>query len=251
MHTTIERNRPVATVGHRTWEIKRLFSNPSRQLKLGKGLEYGWYTLGLPLAPAKTAGIQTCGHDTPGCRRGCIFTAGHGFYPMVQAGRIARTLLLNQHKDWFVRKLHSEIGKEVIRSHRLRLKLCVRLNTFSDRPWERMAPSLFADYEDVQFYDYTKNPVRMMKFLAGNWPCNYHLTFSRSEKNEDVCKEVLKSGGNVAVCFRHEPPAEYWGYRVINGDQHDLRFLDDTNVIVGLKAKGKAKNDRTGFTVDI
>jgi hypothetical protein len=34
---------------------------------------------------------------------------------------------------------------------------------------------------------------------------------------------------------------------VINGDESDLRFLDPKGVIVGLKAKGKAKKDTTGF----
>jgi hypothetical protein len=32
-------------------------------------------------------------------------------------------------------------------------------------------------------------------------------------------------------------PTEYLGYKVINGDESDLRFLDDKNVIVGLKYK--------------
>ena len=32
--------------------------------------------------------------------------------------------------------------------------------------------------------------------------------------------------------------------------EHDLRFLDPQNVIVGLKAKGKAKTDYSGFVLD-
>jgi hypothetical protein len=36
---------------------------------------------------------------------------------------------------------------------------------------------------------------------------------------------------------------------VINGDESDLRFLDPKGVIVGLKAKGKAKKDLSGFVL--
>jgi hypothetical protein len=32
-------------------------------------------------------------------------------------------------------------------------------------------------------------------------------------------------------------------------DETDLRFLDKGNVIVGLKAKGKAKKDTSGFVI--
>ena len=34
-----------------------------------------------------------------------------------------------------------------------------------------------------------------------------------------------------------ELPSNYKGFKVINGDETDLRFLDEKNVIVGLKYK--------------
>ena len=37
---------------------------------------------------------------------------------------------------------------------------------------------------------------------------------------------------------------------VIFGDLTDLRFLDPINVIVGLKAKGQAKKDYSGFVIN-
>ena len=43
---------------------------------------------------------------------------------------------------------------------------------------------------------------------------------------------------------------------MISGDEHDLRFLDNKNVIVGLKEKltlnknGKLERDNSGFVVD-
>jgi hypothetical protein len=104
-------------------------------------------------------------------------------------------------------------------------------------------------HSDIQFYDYTKNHVRFEKQL----PTNYHLTFSMSEDNKDKSLELLSKGHNVAMVFgiknENQLPSEYLGYKVINGDKDDLRFLDDKNVIVGLKYKlltgkgSKGKND--------
>ena len=51
--------------------------------------------------------------------------------------------------------------------------------------------------------------------------------------------------------FRNaELPKKWLGIKVINGDKHDLRFKDTKGRIVGLKAKGKAKKDKSGFVVD-
>lgn len=65
---------------------------------------------------------------------------------------------------------------------------------------------------------------------------NLHLTFSRSEANEDVVKNILKQGINVAVVF-DEVPNEYLGFKVIDGDDSDLTFTYESGVVVGLKFK--------------
>ena len=39
--------------------------------------------------------------------------------------------------------------------------------------------------------------------------------------------------------------------KVINGDESDVRFFDESGVIVGLKAKGEAKTDQSGFVVQL
>ena len=80
-------------------------------------------------------------------------------------------------------------------------------------------------------------------------PSNYHLTFSRSESNENLAKMILEIGGNVACVFRNELPKTWQGKKVIDGDKSDLRFLDDSNVVVGLAQKGMAKKDATGFVI--
>ncbi len=66
----------------------------------------------------------------------------------------------------------------------------------------------------------------------------------------------LQQGFNVTVVFavkKGEPLPKTWnGYRVIDGDIHDLRFLDPEGVVVGLRAKGRAKKTTpvtNGFVV--
>ena len=95
-------------------------------------------------------------------------------------------------------------------------------------------------------YDYSKDVRRVLKVQ----PDNYVLVFSRTERNERVCKKLLAEGHNVAVVFDKVVPGEtYLGYPVVDGDVDDLRFLDRTPCIVGLKAKGRATKDTTGFVV--
>jgi len=53
---------------------------------------------------------------------------------------------------------------------------------------------------------------------------------------------------NVTVVF-DKIPATYKGKEVFNADDTDLRFLDPKGVVLGLKAKGRAKKDTTGFVV--
>lgn len=128
--------------------------------------------------------------------------------------------------------------------------------------------TIFQLFPDMTFYDYTKHFERMIKSLkGGDWPWNYDLTFSRTEEDSSdyKCGQVLVNGGNVAVVCSHDLP-DYmgfvdghlttgptfdWrtGFQVIDGDVNDLRFLEDAGVIVGLRAKGKAKHDKTGFVL--
>jgi hypothetical protein len=124
---------------------------------------------------------------------------------------------------------------------------CVRLNGTSDLPWHNIG-DIMQSFPEIQFYDYTPNANRMIQFLKGELPSNYHLTFSRKENNEALCDLILSMGGNVAMVF-DKVPKKFKGYKVIDGDESDLRFLDEKNVIVGLKAKGKGKKDTSGFVI--
>ena len=84
---------------------------------------------------------------------------------------------------------------------------------------------------------------------------NYHLTFSKSECNDEAVAKVVAAGGNVAAVFStkkaDELPADYSDREVVDGDKTDLRFLDKRGVFVGLRAKGEARSDRSGFVIVI
>jgi hypothetical protein len=62
--------------------------------------------------------------------------------------------------------------------------------------------------------------------------------------------ELLSRGVNVAIVF-DKLPETYMGYKVINADETDLRFLDEKGgVICGLKYKkmtGKGANNALAF----
>ena len=162
---------------------------------------------------------------------------------------VARTRLLAHDPVQFFALLQGDLARARARARRLGVPLVCRLNVVSDVPFERECPELFTRFPDVQFMDYTKDIRRV---LNPEWPRNYHLTFSRSERNENECRRVLEAGGNVSVVFRKPPfPRTFWGYPVVDGDRNDLRFLDPSPCIVGLKAKGKgAREDSSGFVLD-
>jgi len=138
------------------------------------------------------------------------------------------------------------------KARRLGLTPVFRLNGTSDIRWETIPverdgetfPNIFTAFPLLTFYDYTKLTNRR------NIPANYHLTFSRSEENGDAALAMLWSGFNVATLF-DTLPKTFWGFPVIDGTEHDLRFMDPKGVIVGLVPKGKAKSDTSGFVVQL
>jgi hypothetical protein len=217
--------------------------------KTSKGAKFGFMTGILYLAPANISGREVCPSRSPGCTSACLFTAGRGIYSNVQNARIRKTNLLFSDRPAFMAQLRHDIALLVKKAKADNKVPCVRLNGTSDLGWEGLAKSIMEEFSEIKFYDYTKVLPRMKRFCEGKFPENYHLTFSRSESNWEDCKIVLSMGGNVAGVFYKVLPDNYQGYKVVDGDLSDLRFLDDKNVIVGLKAKGKARYDDSGFVI--
>ena len=236
--------------------------------KVAKGQANGYLTSILHLAPSRMSGYNTCPMATAGCAAACLNTAGRGgLFAGVQTGvlsgadlvqaimdgritnkiqlaRIARTKFFFEDRAAFMKQLVREIRNAIRLAAKHGLTPVFRLNGTSDIRWETIKvdgfDNIMAMFPTVQFYDYTKIANRR------DLPANYHLTFSLAESNVNNAKVALDAGMNVAAVFR-TVPAVFLGHDVIDGDATDLRFLDPKGVIVGLKAKGKAKRDTTGF----
>jgi hypothetical protein len=222
--------------------------------KTVKGQKRGVLTGILYLAPANESGFNTCPNASEGCKAVCLYNSGNAvIFKHVNKSRIAKTQWFFKDRAGFLAKLKREIDLAVIRAKAKGFQLAIRLNGTSDIPWENFFP--MAEYKTVKFYDYTKSPIRMKKYVEGFMPINYSLTFSLSETNKDKALEVLANGGNVAMVFRtrkaEKMPKNYLGYKVSNGDRDDLRFLDKKNVIVGLTMKGSAQKDTSGFVQEL
>jgi len=216
--------------------------------KIKKGEKYGWTTFGLSFAPANLSGKQLCPHRSAGCEFSCLNTAGMGVFSNVQEARIAKTKFFIDERLVFISQLKKELVAAEKHAKKIGMKIAVRLNVLSDLPWYNIIE--MSDYPNIQFYDYTPNLERMIQFLQKKLPKNYHLTFSRKENNQNKVELISSMGGNVAVVF-DKLPKTYLGKKVIDGDESDLRFLDEKNVIVGLKAKGKGKKDDSGFVIKV
>ena len=228
----------------------------SHKIDLSDQWDEAYLSTILYLAAYKTAvdGIvrNLCPMASQGCAEGCLKTAGHGGRHTVQEVRIARTKLYWRDRARFVAILLDAIHKHRRKARRLSKTPVVRLNGTSDIGWETMG--ILEQTPDVIYYDYTKHVKRMKRYVAGELPDNYSLTFSRSEDNDTDCAEVLAMGGTVAMVWRSYVPTSHVvdgiRYEVIDGTKHDLRFLDKPGVIVGLRALAKAKYDKTGFVLE-
>lgn len=226
--------------------------------KTVKGQKLGVATAILYLAPFTQAGLgNVCSSASAGCAAACLYSAGRGKFKNVEKARIDKTKLFFASPSAFVDNLKKNVTSMLKKAAKLDMKLAVRLNGTSDLMWERIKGSngktIMEEFADVQFYDYTKHAHRALAFTNGKLPSNYHITFSRSEeeKNHKACLDVLANGGNVAMVFDtkkgKELPQKFNGYKVIDGDLHDVRFTDSKNVVVGLRAKGDARKDTSGF----
>jgi len=190
--------------------------------------------------------------DIAKCKDACLNTAGlGGVYPSIQKARQKKTDLFLNDRDEFMRVLVKDINTFIRACKRKDKRPAIRLNGTSDIQWEYIEidgyENIFAMFPEVQFYDYTKIPTRKIDHIP-----NYHLTWSYSEANNKYAKMFDKVPNNKAVVFKNKIlPSMFKGLKVIDGDTHDMRFLDEPNSVVGLKAKGKARQDKSGFVINV
>ena len=228
----------------------KLLSQPNSNPKVKKGntKDSDYITTIMHLRPVST---RICPYqDIAKCKTACLNTAGlGGVYPSIQKSRQTKTDLFLNDRDTFMAMLYKDIEKFVRFCEKKNKKPAVRLNGTSDIQWETIkheGVTVFEKFPQVQFYDYTKIPTRKISHIP-----NYHLTWSYSEANQKYANYFDKLKYNIAVVFSSKTlPPMFKGLRVIDGDKTDMRFLDgNKRVVVGLKAKGKAKTDTSGFVI--
>lgn len=251
--------------------------------KMAKGVTYDWRTEGLSLLPNTMAGIgDLCPYRTKACTTNCLNWSGRTEMAGALAQnriiscRMRRSLLYFHQPDAFFMRLLVLIMK---RAHDAGpQRYAFRPNVLSDIAWERLhffnpfvrgestlVDAVLVDKVPVQCYDYTKNAVRYQQFMTGQFPKNYHLTFSLSELNALYAFYAVSHGGSATVIFDTDPatygfrpkpakklPESFCGYPVIDGDLSDLRFLDRKmfgidrrrGFFVGLRLKGRKHRER-------
>ena len=257
-------------------EFKRFFSKENSKAIKANG--YNWHNPISYMTPhlGNGLGANLCSNASPQCILFCLGpNSGHA--AIIKSGessnavldyRMRKTHYFLKRNGAFMRELLVHIAKEIRTAKRLGFRICVRLNGATDIAFENVAVvvdealaaeltaisgmkvtagkhTAFSCFPKVQYVDYTKKASRFDKVL----PNNYDLTFSRSELNDAECLALLARGHNVAVIFKNKFPKSWNGYRVINGDKHDLRHLDPCGVVVGLTPKGKMRNSDSPFMV--
>ena len=218
--------------------------------KIQKGTKLGYLSFILHLAPSDLSGKNTCPKATKGCIAACLNTAGRGGMfkkgentNVIQKARIRKTVAFFFDREQFMKDLYQDIVKAKKFAEKQGLIPVFRLNGTSDLSWEKYTVgttdmNLFQLFPTTQFYDYTK----VLGRKVAQYP-NYHLTFSKADGNDADVAKALMQGMSVVAVYDEIPAG------VPSADETDLRFLDPKGVMLGLKAKGRAKKDYSGFVI--
>jgi len=278
MKTATARNlvltvKAINSAARDLWGVNTILSGHEDNPKIKKNGKDGVRTHPVHLLPANLSGFEVCKDRTPKCSEFCLHTAGNPAYMKGKTlARYNRNMLLFKARDLFFDLLVVEIARAERKAKDLKMLLGIRPNATSDMPWERMAftvshelasvvnrryqtglkagryESIMHAFPKVEFYDYTKTPDRF------DLPENYSLTYSLAEGRDEIARQMIERGRNVAVVFAATPgnlPAFFnlagLVVKVHNGDKTDWRPGDPTPCIVGLAAKGDARGKEDGF----
>ena len=228
---------------------KNLLSKGSTNAKTSKNPETT-YILYLAPYTQNSKKINICPKASAGCAAACLFSAGRGAFSNVIQSRVNKTEYYLHDKEKFILQLASELVKINKKAATETNQTLIRLNGTSDLDFvyllKKYANFDISNYRNLHFYDYTKILGKVKKYIDHK---NYTLTFSRAENNELEAIQALEIGSNVAAVFSGELPKTYKGYTVVDGDKTDQEMLAFKGVILGLKAKGKARKDNSGFVI--
>jgi hypothetical protein len=205
-------------------------------------------TMGLSLYPADGIGFGNVCPFAKVCVVPCLAHQGQGPVPSVAGARVAKTVLWYLAREWFLAKLNRELSR-FREKYPPDTTVGVRLNMFSDIPWEHYG--VIDANPGVSFYDYSKNPRRW-----GAIRPNYWVTFSFDGTNWEAAERILRAGGNVSVVFyehggkcgkaahKQRLPASWRGFPAIDGGKTDWRPDDPRGVLVGLRLLARTYDSR-------
>lgn len=236
--------------------------NVNENTKTIKNNKFGILTGILYLAPANVSTYEVCESRSIGCTKSCLFYAGHAtIFKKINSARIRKTKMFFEHRNEFFSLLNQDIEALERKAIKLGMIPAVRLNGTSDIRWEDIQheQNPLQKFPHIRFYDYTKHDVidRLKKIKAAGIQ-NYDLTFSLSEtkisKNRAI--QAIKNNVRVAFVYNKFNKPEFnkkitWNNisaLVVDGDNHDARFIDPPQSFVALKAKGRARKETLGFT---
>jgi hypothetical protein len=225
--------------------------------KASKATAYGYLNGILYMAPADSAGVGNLCVNAGACKALCLglhsgqAAIGAAAKNHTIKARKARAVAYMKARRAFLAYVDKDVARLAAIAEKLSLTLCYRFNGSTD---VGIPVDILRKYPNVVFIDYTKMENKMLAYLAGKFPANYHVTFSRDTHNEAFAERVLAMGGNVAVvgdidsigndALRNAPR--------VDGDKHDIRIpaLDGSGKVIVLSPKGhKAKRDMSGFVV--
>ena len=234
--------------------VGKCLSNP----KTIKSYNHGVLTYIIYLAPYNLSGYNVC-PNAEFCHELCLNGSGHNKADIMKRGekrslinkaRVAKTLGFFKNRESYLLAVIHEIKRYKKYADENGLRFAVRLNGTSDiSPLAYRHDSVYDGknileiFPDIQFYDYTKVFNRVE---VANKYSNYDITFSYDGHNWDKCEEYLNNDGRVAVVFENDMPKKYRGYKVIDGNESDIRFDECGGVVCGLHYHRVAANYKNG-----
>jgi hypothetical protein len=204
-------------------------------------------TYGLALLPATFSDLGNLCAFSDSCAETCVAFSGNGSFNSTMTSRLAKTELMIKFPYEFIVLLCDELTTIHEYSNRNAL---VRLNTYSDIRWERIFKRFMRHCYSINFYDYTKHPLRSRP--SHTLPDNYKLTYSVSEKT--TAQEIQKAhaakrnlavvvgvrSGNTSNGWR-PIPSTWAGMPTVDGDLNDDRANDPPGSVVILRRKHTMK----------
>ena len=188
---------------------------------------------------------------TANCFKGCLKDSGNSLiFQNINLYRLRKALFKIQYPMEYLNLLKKDINKFLLQCKKRNLDPCIRLNGITDYLYENdflifneiIKP--YTDKHNVKFYDYTKNANRDTKGYI-----DLTFSYSNEKRYKKYVDMALNKGTRIATVFKDKDTLEFYqknsflNRKVIDGDKHDLTFLHNNNVVLGLIAKGNLKKE--------